>query len=117
MGGNRPLGSVYLEWQTMENICSFLSKKELENSLDFVQYVMSIDPQKKMNTYGKGKYLLRHAFEGDFLPNSILMREKAAFSDAVGHSMVDGSSNSYQKSTIENPPVPPNSRIFKTEFS
>ena len=50
---------------------------------------MSIDPQKKMNTYGKGKYLLRHAFEGDFLPNSILMREKAAFSDAVGHSMVD----------------------------
>ncbi|MBC5787637.1 MULTISPECIES: asparagine synthase B [Clostridiaceae] len=57
--------------------------------LDFVQYVMSIDPQKKMNTYGKGKYLLRHAFEGDFLPNSILMREKAAFSDAVGHSMVD----------------------------
>lgn len=57
--------------------------------LDFVQYVMSIDPAKKMNTYGKGKYLLRHAFEGDYLPESILMREKAAFSDAVGHSMVD----------------------------
>lgn len=57
--------------------------------LDFVQYVMNIDPQKKLNTYGKGKYLLRHAFEGDYLPDSILMREKAAFSDAVGHSMVD----------------------------
>lgn len=57
--------------------------------LDFVRYVMSIDPQKKLNTYGKGKYLLRHAFEGDYLPHSILMREKAAFSDAVGHSMVD----------------------------
>ena len=42
-----------------------------------------------MNTYGKGKYLLRHAFEGDYLPHDILMREKAAFSDAVGHSMVD----------------------------
>ena len=57
--------------------------------LDFVEYVMSIDPAKKMNVYGKGKYLLRHAFEGDYLPEDILMREKAAFSDAVGHSMVD----------------------------
>ena len=57
--------------------------------LDFVKYVMSVDPQKKMNVYGKGKYLLRHAFEGDYLPHDILFREKAAFSDAVGHSMVD----------------------------
>ena len=57
--------------------------------LDFVQYVMSIDPRLKMNTYHKGKYLLRHAFEGDYLPQNILYREKAAFSDAVGHSMVD----------------------------
>ena len=57
--------------------------------LDFVKYVMSIDPKKKMNTYGKGKFLLRKAFEGDYLPDSILYREKAAFSDAVGHSMVD----------------------------
>lgn len=57
--------------------------------LDFVHYVMSIDPEMKLNKYGKGKYLLRHAFEGDFLPYEILYREKAAFSDAVGHSMVD----------------------------
>ena len=57
--------------------------------LDFVSYVMALDPAMKMNTYGKGKYLLRHAFEGDYLPWDILMREKAAFSDAVGHSMVD----------------------------
>ena len=57
--------------------------------LDFVEYVMSIDPELKLNKYGKGKYLLRHAFEGDYLPRSILYREKAAFSDAVGHSMVD----------------------------
>ena len=33
--------------------------------------------------------MLRHAFEGDYLPHDILMREKAAFSDAVGHSLVD----------------------------
>ncbi|MCD8027660.1 MAG: asparagine synthase B [Erysipelotrichaceae bacterium] len=58
--------------------------------IDFVDYAMRIDPAKKMNTYGKGKYLLRHAFEGlDYLPDDILFREKAAFSDAVGHSMVD----------------------------
>ncbi|MCI8810652.1 MAG: asparagine synthase B [Oscillibacter sp.] len=58
--------------------------------LDFVKYVMSIDPAMKMNTYGMGKYLLRHAFEKDhLLPEHILWRQKAAFSDAVGHSMVD----------------------------
>ncbi|MCF0230015.1 MAG: asparagine synthase B [Parasporobacterium sp.] len=58
--------------------------------LAFVKYVMSINPELKMNRYNKGKYLLRHAFEdGDYLPYSILFREKAAFSDAVGHSMVD----------------------------
>lgn len=57
---------------------------------DFVQYVMSINPALKMNTYNKGKYLLRKAFaDAGYLPESILMREKAAFSDAVGHSMVD----------------------------
>lgn len=57
--------------------------------LDFVRYVMSVDPAKKMNVYGKGKYLLRKAFVGSYLPEPILQREKAAFSDAVGHSLVD----------------------------
>ena len=58
--------------------------------LAFVDYVMRIDPSLKMNRYGIGKYLLRHAFEKDqFIPESILMREKAAFSDAVGHSLRD----------------------------
>ena len=58
--------------------------------LDFVSYVMAVNPELKMNHYNKGKYLLRHAFEdGDYLPHDILFREKAAFSDAVGHSMVD----------------------------
>lgn len=59
-------------------------------STDFVKYVMGIDPSLKMNRYGMGKYLLRHAFEKDnLLPEGILWRQKAAFSDAVGHSMVD----------------------------
>ena len=58
--------------------------------IDFVKYVMALDPEMKLNKYNKGKYLLRHAFEGlGLLPDEILWREKAAFSDAVGHSMVD----------------------------
>ena len=58
--------------------------------LDFVRYVMSVDPELKFNKYQMGKYLLRHAFEEDqILPEEILWRDKAAFSDAVGHSLVD----------------------------
>ncbi len=57
---------------------------------DFVSFVMAVDPTKKMNTSGVGKFLLREAFKNEnLLPDSILWREKAAFSDAVGHSMVD----------------------------
>ena len=58
--------------------------------LAFVKYVMSLNPELLMNHHGIGKYMLRHAFENDgLLPHEILWREKAAFSDAVGHSMVD----------------------------
>lgn len=58
--------------------------------LDFVRTVMEIHPEFKMNTTGMGKWLLRKAFEGTHvIPDEILWREKAAFSDAVGHSMVD----------------------------
>lgn len=57
---------------------------------DLVSYVMSIDPELKLNKYGMGKYLLRQAFADQaYLPNEILWREKAAFSDAVGHGLVD----------------------------
>ncbi len=62
--------------------------------LEFAAYCMALDPEKKMNRYGKGKYLLRHAFEkDDLIPESILWREKAAFSDAVGHSLKDDLAN------------------------
>ena len=58
--------------------------------LDLVRCVMRIDPELKLNRYNMGKYLLRRAFEKDhILPDEILWRQKAAFSDAVGHSMVD----------------------------
>ena len=64
----------------------------------FVRYVMAIDPEMKMNRYNMGKYLLRKAFADDhILPDEILWRQKAAFSDAVGHSMVDGLKEYAQK--------------------
>lgn len=57
---------------------------------NLVEFVMGIEPELKMNTTGIGKFLLRQAFKSDaLLPQHILWREKAAFSDAVGHSMVD----------------------------
>ena len=62
--------------------------------LDFCPNVMSIDPARKMNIANKGKYLLRKAFEGDWLPESILWRERRRRSrTAVGHSMVDDIKN------------------------
>ncbi|MBQ9326581.1 MAG: asparagine synthase B [Clostridia bacterium] len=58
--------------------------------LAFVRYAMSIDPVLKMNRHQMGKYLIRKAFAEDhMLPEAILWRQKAAFSDAVGHSMVN----------------------------
>ena len=58
--------------------------------LAFVRYAMAIDPALKMNRHDMGKYLIRQAFaDGHILPEEILWRQKAAFSDAVGHSMVD----------------------------
>lgn len=58
--------------------------------LAFVAEVLAIDPAMKLNTRNMGKYWLRAAFaQGDYLPEAILWRDKAAFSDAVGHSMVD----------------------------
>ncbi len=86
------IGEIYMYDVLRADRCISSNSMEARvpfGDLDFVKYVMSIDPEKKLNKYGKGKYLLRHAFEGDYLPHSILMREKAAFSDAVGHSMVD----------------------------
>lgn len=57
---------------------------------DFLTYVMGIHPDLKMNWSGQGKYILRKAFDhSNYLPDEILFREKAAFSDAVGHDMVD----------------------------
>lgn len=66
----------------------------------FVDLLISIPPAEKMmkdGPFGKiEKHLIRQAFAGDYLPEDILWRGKAAFSDAVGLGWVD-----YLKSTTE----------------
>ena len=64
--------------------------------IKFASYIYNIDPELKMNRKGVGKSLLREAFslgvgqnQIPILPHNILFREKAAFSDAVGHALVD----------------------------
>lgn len=69
---------------------------------DFMKSVISIDPKLKMNSTGCGKYLLRKAFENSYLPHDILWREKAAFSDAVGHSLVDALKEFAESSITDN---------------
>ena len=74
---------------------------------------MAIDPELKMNKHNMGKYLLRKAFEKDkYLPEDILFRDKAAFSDAVGHSMVD-SLKAYADEVISDNLLLKSPRYFK----
>lgn len=52
---------------------------------DLVNYIASIDGKYKMPQYDYEKYILRKAFTG-YLPESVLWRRKATFSDAVSSS-------------------------------
>lgn len=58
--------------------------------LDFVQYVMNINPHYKMISDQRPieKWILRQAFEG-YLPHDILYRQKEQFSDGVGYNWID----------------------------
>ncbi len=57
--------------------------------VDFVNWVMDIDPAEKMITQEKAeKYILRKAFH-KALPEEILWRQKEQFSDGVGYSWID----------------------------
>lgn len=95
----------------------------------FVQYVMEIEPELKLNTYGMGKYLLRKAFEeANILPPEILFRDKAAFSDAVGHglaeTLIDMANDKYTdtefadkiKNYTENPPLTKEGLMYREIF-
>ena len=59
--------------------------------LDFVKYVMASGCHRsnKMSMEKENTCFARHLKQATIFPEEILWREKAAFSDAVGHSMVD----------------------------
>ena len=99
---------------------------------EFIDVAMSINPDDKMiNSERMEKWVLRKAFE-DYLPESIVWRQKEQFSDGVGYSWIDelkklvGSSISddqMQSVKIDFPDQPPASKeeyyyrtIFQSHF-
>jgi asparagine synthase (glutamine-hydrolysing) len=81
----------------LQNICYFdslradrcISSQSLEarcpfSSTDLIKFVQSINPELRMSNDKIEKFLLRKAFEGfNIIPDDVLFRSKAAFSDAV----------------------------------
>lgn len=58
----------------------------------FVNYAMSVRPEDRMitkETKNIEKFILRSAFEGDYLPKEVLWRQKEQFSDGVGYNWID----------------------------
>tara|TARA_B100000575_G_C23143582_1_gene666593 strand:+ start:3301 stop:4968 length:1668 start_codon:yes stop_codon:yes gene_type:complete len=56
---------------------------------EFIDIAMTINPEDKMIKEGRiEKWVLREAFK-DYLPESVLWRQKEQFSDGVGYSWID----------------------------
>ena len=56
---------------------------------EFIEVAMGINPEDKMIKNGRiEKWVLREAFK-DYLPESVLWRQKEQFSDGVGYSWID----------------------------
>ena len=56
---------------------------------EFIDTAMNINPDDKMTKNGRiEKWVLREAFK-DYLPESVLWRQKEQFSDGVGYSWID----------------------------
>ncbi len=56
---------------------------------EFIETAMNINPKDKMIKNGRiEKWVLREAFK-DYLPESVLWRQKEQFSDGVGYSWID----------------------------
>lgn len=59
---------------------------------NFVNYAMSIRPEDRMISKANGgieKFILRKAFEDNYLPDDVLWRQKEQFSDGVGYNWID----------------------------
>lgn len=58
--------------------------------LEFLDIAMNLNPEDKLpSKYKIEKHILRKAFE-DYLPESVVWRQKEQFSDGVGYSWIDG---------------------------
>lgn len=92
----------------LENLCYFdnlradrcISSNGLEARVPFsdkffINYILSLDPQLRMSNDKIEKYILRKAFDNDYIiPEDILWRKKEAFSDGVS---ANSNENSWYK--------------------
>ena len=69
---------------------------------EFIDVAMNINPEDKMIKNGRiEKWVLREAFK-DYLPESVLWRQKEQFSDGVGYSWIDSLKDLVSKQVSDN---------------
>ena len=69
---------------------------------EFIDVAMNINPEDKMIKNGRiEKWVLREAFK-DYLPESVLWRQKEQFSDGVGYSWIDSLKELVSKEVTDN---------------
>ena len=69
---------------------------------EFIDVAMNINPEDKMIKNGRiEKWVLREAFK-DYLPESVLWRQKEQFSDGVGYSWIDSLKDLVSKEVSDN---------------
>lgn len=68
---------------------------------EFIEVAMNINPDDKMIKNGRiEKWVLRKAFE-EYLPESVLWRQKEQFSDGVGYSWIDSLKDLVEKEVTD----------------
>jgi len=78
---------------------------------EFIETAMNINPEDKMIRNGRiEKWVLREAFK-DYLPESVLWRQKEQFSDGVGYSWIDSLKELVSKE-VSNEDIEKASEIF-----
>src|SRR5210317_1751117 len=69
---------------------------------EFIDIAMNINPEDKMIKNGRiEKWILREAFK-DYLPESVLWRQKEQFSDGVGYTWIDSLKELVSKEVSDN---------------
>jgi asparagine synthase (glutamine-hydrolysing) len=102
--------------QGMELRVPFLDIKLTEFVLG-LHYLLRVPPTDNKIE----KWIVRDAFNTDYLPKDILWAQKQAFSDGVGYSWKDAikelaESNPYQCEYLTNPPKTPEEKMYRRIF-